>query len=44
MVVIGAGLDEQQVIDQLSAAVGAAVDDEFGILSITRYSPDTGAD
>ncbi|NMO01798.1 GTP-binding protein [Gordonia sp. TBRC 11910] len=41
IVVIGAGLVEQEVVDGLRAAVGTHVDDEFGILSITRYSPQT---
>ncbi|MFW0792099.1 CobW family GTP-binding protein [Gordonia sp. CPCC 205333] len=38
IVVIGAGLDEQAVHVGLTAAVGADSDDEFGILSITRFS------
>ncbi|GAB16776.1 hypothetical protein GOEFS_014_00180 [Gordonia effusa NBRC 100432] len=37
IVVIGVGLDEEVVQTELSAAVGPDLNDEFGILSITRY-------
>lgn len=43
VVVIGVGIDEQRVRAELTGAVGVDVDDEFGVLSMTRYDGGSAA-